>query len=330
MRDDGAAAPKLPVFEDLRAAERRLDGVVARTPLLSSPTLDRATGARVLIKAECLQRTGSFKLRGAYNRLAALPEAERARGVVAFSSGNHAQGVAEAARLFGVPAAIVMPADAPKSKAAGVTARGARIVTHDRDTEDREAIAAKIAAETGAHLTPSYDHPDVIAGQGTTGLEIAEDAPEPFDALVCPVSGGGLMAGIGLAFETLSPATRLYTAEPAGFDDTRRSLLAGAVRANVSMSGSICDALMARRPGALTFPINKRLLSGGVAVSDAEALAAMAFAFRHLKLVLEPGGAAALAAVLLGKLDFRGARVCVVATGGNVDAGLFARALHLQ
>lgn len=319
-----------PTFDDVRAAARRIAGAALRTPLLSSPTLDACTGGRVLIKAECLQRTGSFKIRGAFNRLAALSEGERRRGVVAFSSGNHAQGVAEAARLHGVPATIVMPADAPAVKFAGVTARGAKVRPYDRVTESREAIAAAIAAETGGHLTPAFDHGDVIAGQGTVGLEMIEDAARMdarFDLVLAPMSGGGLLGGIALAFEALSPETELWGVEPEGFDDHRRSLLAGQRVGNAKLSGSICDALLAPEPGLITFAINARRLKGAVTATDEEALAAMRFAFRWLKLVLEPGGAVALAAALLGKLDLRGRTVGVVASGGNVDPALFARAI---
>jgi len=327
-RDDANAAP--PTFEDVASAARQISGVAVRTPILTSPVLDAVTGARVLIKSECLQRTGSFKFRGAYNRLSRIPEAARGPGVVAASSGNHAQGVAEAARLLGMPATIVMPTDAPRSKVAGVRERGAKVVEYDRVSEDRFAIMNEIAARTGAHLTPPYDHPHIIAGQGTVGLELAEQARDlgaELDALFCNVGGGGLMAGVALAFEEMSPATQLYAVEPAGFDDTRRSLLAGTRVSNAKPSGSIMDALLPMTPGEMTFAINQRLLAGGVVVTDDEAMATVNFAFRRLKLVLEPGGAASLAAVLLGKKDLRGKTVGVVVTGGNIDAALFARAI---
>lgn len=321
-----------PVFEDVADAAERIENVAVRTPLLRSHVLDAATGARVFLKPECLQRTGSFKIRGAYSCLSNLSEDERARGAVAFSSGNHAQGVAEAARLLGMSATIVMPSDAPAVKCAGVTSRGAHIRYYDRFTESREEIAREIAEETGAVLVPSYDHRDIIAGQGTVGLEIAEDMEalgEATDALICCVGGGGLIGGISLAFGELSAATTIYAAEPAGFDDHRRSVALGRRVRNAASGGSICDALLAEEPGAMTFEINKDSLEGGLVATDAEALAAVAFAFRRLKLVLEPGGAVALAALLAGRVDLRGQTVVVVLTGGNVDPPVLARALKL-
>ena len=320
----------LPSFADVEDAARQLEGVVAQTPLISNEALDQATGGRVLVKAECLQRTGSFKIRGAYNRLSRLTEAERKTGVVAFSSGNHAQGVGLGARLLGVPAVIVMPADAPRTKMEATRGYGAEVVTYDRFTQSREAIARDIAAERGAVVVPSYDDPHIIAGQGTAGLEAARQLTAlgaEADVLLAPASGGGLIAGIGLAFEALSPGTGLYAVEPAGFEDHRLSLQAGTPTPNAQDRMSLCDALLAAEPGALTFAINRRLLSGALAVSDEEAMAAMAFAFRHLKIVLEPGGAVALAAVLSGKLDIAGKTALVVASGGNVDAEVFGRAL---
>jgi threonine dehydratase len=327
---DGAGV--LPTAADVAAAARRLEGVAVKTPILTSRVLDAATGARVLIKAESLQRTGSFKIRGAYNRLAQIPDAERGRGVAAASSGNHAQGVAEAARLLKIRATIVMPADTPAAKLQGVRERGAAIRFYDRASEDRAAVAAALVEQTGAHAAPPFDHPHTIAGQGTVGRELllqARGLGHELDAVLCPVSGGGLIAGISLALERDSPQTRIYAVEPAGFEDTRLSLLAGRRVRNAAKAGSVCDALLAEEPGAITFEINRRRLSGGIAVSDAEALAAVGFAFRRLKLVLEPSGAAALAAALLGKLDLRGKTVGVVATGGNVDPSTFARALGL-
>ena len=320
----------LPSFADIEAAAARLAGVVVRTPLVRSDALDEAAGGPVWVKAECLQRTGSFKMRGAYNRLAQLTAAERPRGVVAFSSGNHAQGVAAAARMLGVPAVIVMPSDAPRMKVEATRGFGAEIVLYDRFTESREAIAARIGQERGAVVVPSYDDPDVIAGQGTVGLEAASQLREAgvsAQVLICPASGGGLIAGVALAFEALSPDTRLYTAEPAGYDDHRLSLEAGARIALKPSGPSLCDALLAPQPGELTFAINRTRLSGGYAVTDAEALAAMAFAFRHLKIVLEPGGAAALAAVLSGRAQLDGRTALIVASGGNVDAEVYAQAL---
>ena len=320
----------LPTFADVGDAARRLEGVAIETPLLTSEALDQAGGGRVLVKAECLQRTGSFKIRGAFNRLSRLTDVEREAGVVAFSSGNHAQGVALAARRLRVPALIVMPSDAPRMKIEATRALGAEIVLYDRFTQSREAIARDIAGERGAVVVPSYDDPHIIAGQGTAGLEAVRQLAamgETADVLLAPASGGGLIAGIGLAFEALSPATRLYAVEPAGFEDHRLSLEAGTPTPNGQDRQSLCDALLAAQPGELTFAINRRRLSGALAVTDAQALAAMAFAFRHLKLVLEPGGAVALAAVLSGKIDLAGKTAVVVASGGNVDAEVFSRAI---
>jgi threonine dehydratase len=319
-----------PSFEDVRQAQARLAGVAVRTPLLTVPALDEACGGRVFVKAEPLQRTGSFKFRGAYNRISRLTAEERTRGVVAFSSGNHAQGVAAAAQLVGCPAVIVMPADAPRLKIEATRGYGAEVVTYDRYSESREAIAARIAAERGAVTVKPFDDPFIIAGQGTAGLEAHEqlsDAGATADVLLCPASGGGLIAGVSLAFEAVSPATRVFAVEPEGFDDTARSLAAGE-RMSVPQDGrTLCDALMTPTPGELTFAVNRRTLTGGLVVSDAEALAAMAFAFRHLKVVIEPGGAVALAAVLSGKLPLEGRTAVVIASGGNVDPEVFVRAI---
>lgn len=321
----------LPTFADVQAAAERLAGTAVRTPLLESSLLNERAGCRLLVKAEPLQKTGSFKFRGAYNALAALPSDQRARGVVAFSSGNHGQAVAAAARLFGVPATIVMPADAPAIKIAATRAQGAQVVTYDRWTESREAIGARIAEETGATLVKPYDEPLVIAGQGTMGLEVVEQAREAgverLDRVIVPVSGGGMVAGIALALEETSPGTRVASAEPAGFEDLQRSLAAGTRVSNEPGGRTLCDALMAPMPGEITFPIAHRLLDGGHAVTDAEAKAAMAVAFHMLKLVVEPGGAVALAAVLSGKADCAGQTVAVVCSGGNVDPAVYAEAL---
>jgi threonine dehydratase len=320
----------LPTFADVRAAASRLAGVVRQTPLAGDTALDGLTCGRVLLKLEPLQHTGSFKVRGAYNRLVQLSPAERRAGVVAFSSGNHAQGVAWAARRLGVAATIVMPADAPRTKIDNTRSLGAQVVLYDRERESREDIAGRLANERGATLVPSFDDPHIIAGQGTLGLELMTQAAAmgaiPDDVLVC-CSGGGLVSGCALAIKDLSPATRVYTAEPAAFDDARRSLEAGEHVRNPPGARSICDALQAPSPGVMTFPLMRRLLSGGLAVSDEEVLAAMAWAFRELKLVVEPGGAVALAAALSGKLDMRGRTVAVVLSGGNVDTDLYCRAL---
>lgn len=323
-------SPTLPEFGDVEAARARLAGFAVATPLLESPAVNARLGGRLLVKAECLQRTGSFKFRGAYNALAALPAAQRRAGVVAYSSGNHAQGVAAAARLLGMPATIVMPADAPAIKVTNTKFHGAEIVFYDRYTESREAIARRIAEERGAVLLPPFDDPCVIAGQGTIGIELAAQAQAlgaTLDAVIAPCSGGGLIGGIALALASASPSTACFAAEPAGFDDLARSLVAGARVQNETGVRSICDALLAPTPGVLTFALARRFLGGSLVVDDAEVMAAMAVAFAEFKLVAEPGGAAALAAVLAGRLAVAGRTVAVVLSGGNVDAELFARAL---
>ncbi len=318
----------LPTVADVDEAARRLAGVALHTPLLSSAALDAMTGGRVFLKAETLQRTGSFKFRGAYNKLAALPAEQRAGGVVAFSSGNHAQGVAAAARLLGMPCVIVMPSDAPRAKRERTAALGAEVVLYDRLRDDREAIAGSIAKERGATLVPPYDDALIIAGQGTAGREIVEDLAalglKP-DIVVVTASGGGLTAGIALAVKARVPSATLYTAEPAGFDDHARSFKSGRREQNAALTGTICDALMARTPGKLTFAINRSLVGAGVAASDDEVAAAVAFAFAELKLVVEPGGAVALAALMTGKIDVRGKVAVAILSGGNVDPELFSR-----
>ncbi|MCX5519658.1 threonine/serine dehydratase [Kaistia defluvii] len=319
-----------PTIDDIRMAAKRIAAEAVRTPLLSSTALDEITGGRVYLKCESLQRTGSFKFRGAYNAVASLSEAERAHGVVASSSGNHAQGIAEAARLFGVPATIVMPHDAPSSKRDGTRRRGASIVDYNRATDDRDALTASIVAETGAELIHPYNDGRVIAGQGTIGLEIVEDLArrgEQADIVMVPCGGGGMSAGISLAIAAESPGTQVYLAEPEGFDDYARSLASGSVQRNARTNGSICDALMARQPGAIGFAINRATGAHAVSISDAEALAAVAFAFRTLKLVVEPGGAAALAGLLSGRIDARGKTVAILLSGGNIDPDVLERAL---
>lgn len=317
-----------PTFGDIETAAKRLHGVAVRTPLINSPSLDDLLGAHVFLKAETLQRMGAFKFRGAYNKCSSIPEENRAAGVVAYSSGNHAQGVAAAAKLLGMPAVIVMPADAPRPKRERTAALGAEVVLYDRDTEDRAAIAKKIMHERGATLVPPFDDPFVIAGQGTAGLEIIDDLTrlglKP-DLAVIGASGGGLAAGISLAMKTLVPETEFYTAEPEGFDDTLRSFRSGRRETNPRMSGTICDSLMTERPGELTFPITSKLIGQGVAVSDADVGKAVAYAFHELKLVVEPGGAIGLAALLAGKLDVRGKVVVGILSGGNIDPELFCR-----
>jgi threonine dehydratase len=322
---------RIPDFDDVKAAAKRLAGHARVTPLLADTPLDRLTGGRILLKLETLQHTGSFKFRGAWNRLAQLDDGARAAGVVAFSSGNHAQGVAEAARRLGIRATIVMPSDAPRVKMQNTRDMGAEVVAYDRVHESREQIAARIAAERGATLVPSFDDPDVIAGQGTVGLEIAGQAGDlglTLDDVVVCCSGGGLTAGIAIALQKLAPHANLWTAEPQAYDDHRRSLETGRRQRNEpGAPASICDALLAPMPGELTFAINQPLLRGGLAVSDDEVRRAIAFAARTLKLVVEPGGAVALACVMSGKLDVRDRTVAVTVSGGNVDDALLARIL---
>jgi threonine dehydratase len=320
----------LPTIDDVRAAAARIAGHAVVTPLLSNALLDEMTGARVLLKAENLQRTGSFKFRGAYNAIAAMPHAVRQAGIVAVSSGNHAQGVAEAARLFGAASTIVMPADAPASKRARTVRSGGRIVAYDRAREDRDAVAARHIAEHGGALVHPYDDAHVIAGQGTIGLEAAEQcaglglAP---DQVLVPCGGGGLSSGVGLALRAAYPDLVLTLVEPEGFDDYRRSLAEGRPVSNAASAGSVCDALLAPSPGAIGFALNTANHARALSVSDAEALAAVAFAFRELKLAVEPGGAAGLAALLAGKTNVRGTVVVVVLSGGNIDPPVLARAL---
>ena len=313
---------------DIDTAARVLAPYAVRTPLLSSPALDERLGAKVFFKPEMLQRTGSFKFRGAFNKLSSIPQAARGGGVVAFSSGNHAQGVAAAARILGMRATIVMPADAPASKRERTKGYGAEVVLYDRDREDREAIARDIAGQRDATLVPPYDDPKIIAGQGTVGREIAEDlaaANSSPDIVIAPASGGGLVAGIATAVKARFPQAAVMCAEPEGFDDHARSLRAGHREAHDAKGRTICDALMALMPGEITFAINGRLLTQGVVASDAEVGAAMAFAFRELRLVVEPGGVVALAALLAGRIEARGKTIVIVLSGGNVDADLFAK-----
>lgn len=322
--------PLPPTFADIDSAAERLSGYAVETPLLESAALNARAGGRVLIKPENLQRTGTFKFRGAFNCMSRLsPDALR-RGVAAYSSGNHAQGVPAAGAILGAPTVIVMPSDSPTVKVEGARRLGAEVVFYDRWTERREEIGARLAADRGMTLVPPYEHPDVIAGQGTAGLEMARQAQalnvEMEAVLVC-TGGGGLTAGVALALETLSPSTAVFSVEPEGFDDTRRSLEAGERVSNDPAARSICDALLAPEPGRLTFSINRRLLRGGLVVSDAEVVEAMRYAFSALKLVLEPGGAVTLAAVLCGKLPTAGRTVGIVCSGGNVDPELFARVL---
>lgn len=320
-----------PDYGDVTAAAERLRGHALLTPLLESPQLNERLGGRLLVKPEMLQRTGSFKFRGAYNRLSRIDEAERDRGVVAYSSGNHAQGVAAAARLLGMPAAIVMPRDAPETKIAGTRAHSGEVIFYDRLTESREEIGERLADERGATLVRPYDDPYVVAGQGTVGLEVARQAQEVgahLDAVLIPCGGGGLSSGSALALAEECPTAEIYIVEPARYDDTVRSLAAGERLSNEAAAPSICDALMMPMPGEMTFALNSRLLAGGLVVDDDAAMAAMAAAYSHLKVVAEPSGALALAAVLSGAFKIEGKTVAVVCSGGNVDAEMFLSALE--
>ena len=318
----------IPSVADIDAAAKQLASVAVRTPLINAPALDDRLGARVFLKAETLQRTGSFKFRGAYNKISSIPVERWAAGVVAYSSGNHAQGVAAAAKLLGLGATIVMPSDAPHLKRERTAALGAEIVLYDRDKEDRAAIAKKIVNERGATLVPPYDDPMIIAGQGTIGREIVEDLDrlgvKP-ETVAVGASGGGLAAGISLYVKARVPSAKFYTVEPEGFDDTLRSFKSGQREHNERMKGTICDALMTNTPGELTFPINRELIGEGLIASDIEVAAAVRYAFNELKLVVEPGGAIGLAALLAGKLDVKGKVVVGVLSGGNVDAELFSK-----
>jgi threonine dehydratase len=317
-----ALAQSEVTFADVRAAARRLAGVAHRTPVVTSRTLDARTGATAFLKCENLQRMGAFKFRGAYNRIAQLTPAERASGVVAFSSGNHAQGVALAAQILGVPAAIVMPSDAPAAKIAATREYGAEVISYDRQTMNRGAIAAGLAAERGATLVPPYDDPAIVAGQGTVALELLEDVPDLDVLLVC-TGGGGLLAGCALAATELQPSIAIYGVEPEAGDDFAQSF-ARNERVEIAVPQTIADGQQTTSPGELTFPIVKRLCAGILTVSDDELREAMRFAFERLKLVMEPSGASALAALLFRDGDFAMKRVGVIVSGGNVDAARYA------
>ncbi|MEZ5872204.1 MAG: threonine/serine dehydratase [Nitratireductor sp.] len=320
----------IPTIDDVSKAADVLAGKAVRTPLLNAPIVDAELGFRLFIKAENLQRTGSFKFRGAYNALSAIPDSAKAGGVVACSSGNHAQGVAEAARILGLKATIVMPSDAPATKIGRTRRSGATVVLYDRATEDRDAISAEICAAEGATFVHPFDNPLVVAGQGTCGLEIAQDLEladvAPDHVLVC-TGGGGLTAGVALAIRASFANAGIHSCEPVGFDDYRRSLEAGKRVSNPAATGSVCDAILTPSPGEISFAINSRLLGRGFAVTDEQAFAAMRFAFNEFKCVGEPGGSVSLAAALANKADFAGKTVVCVISGGNVDAGMFARIL---
>ena len=312
-------------LSDVQAAARRLDGVANRTPVVRSRTLDGLVGAEAHVKAECFQRGGAFKFRGAYNKIASLPEANLRNGVVAYSSGNHAQAVAIAARLLGTTATILMPEDAPPAKVDATRGYGAEIVRYDRWTERREEIGERLAAERGLELVRPYDDPLVMAGQGTTALELLDEAPE-LDVLVVPVGGGGLIAGCATAAKALRPSIVVVGVEPAAGDDTRRSLAAGK-RVRIDVPRTIADGLQSDEPGELTFEVNRRLVDGIVTVTDAEILDAMAFLFDRMKVVTEPSGAVGVAALIAGRIDAGGGRVGVVVSGGNVGVARFAELL---
>jgi threonine dehydratase len=321
----------LPTLADIEDAAKLLDGVAVRTPLLRNEQLDAIIGAPVWIKPENLQRTGSFKMRGAWNRISRIPDADRKRGIVAFSSGNHAQGVAESAKILGLHATIVMPADAPKAKIEAARGRGAEVRLYDRINESREVIAAEIAERTNATTVRPFDDGWIMAGQGTAGLEAFNDAKAKgvsFTSLICNASGGGLIAGVATAFEALSPSTEVWAAEPAGHDDLIRSLAAGKILPNEPGTRSIADALLTPEPGVLPWKVHQRRIKGGFAATDEQLLDAMSLAFNHLKLVVEPGGATSLAVLLNNRKHFatRGP-VLVVLSGGNVDAEMFTRAI---
>lgn len=321
---------KPPEYSDILEASQRLEGKAVRTQLMRSDVLDELSGGRVFLKPECLQRTGSFKFRGAWNFISRLSKENNAGGVVAYSSGNHAQGVAAAARIMGLPALIVMPQDAPAIKKRNTMALGAEVVTYDRFTENREEIGGAIAAQRKAELVPPYEHPWIIAGQGTAGLELVQDlealGERPDAVLVC-TGGGGLTAGIALAVRELVPGAQVFACEPVGYDDYGRSLAAGARVGNAAGPMSICDAIVTPMPGELTFAVNQPRVAGGLAVSDDEVREAVRFAFETLKLVVEPGGAVALAAILAGKLDCCGKTVAATLSGGNADASVMSQIL---
>ncbi|MGI9402815.1 MAG: threonine ammonia-lyase [Rhizobiaceae bacterium] len=323
----------VPSINEIRAAAARIAGKAIITPLLPNDILSEETGTNAFVKAECLQNTGSFKFRGGYNSVAALPEEKRKLGVVACSSGNHGQGVAEAARLLGCKATIVMPADAPALKAARVRRSGADIIPYDRATEDRDEIAREFSGKTGATLIHPYEHPDVVAGQGTCGLEMAQQFEEmeitPDRILVC-CGGGGLTAGVALAIHNSFPEAKVCTVEPEGFDDYRRSLDAGKRLGNKSTTGSYCDALLSPEPGELSFTINKSHVAESLAVTDSQAFDAVRFAYEELKLVLEPSGAVSLAALIDNASVWKGETIACVLSGGNVDPDLYSQILRKE
>ncbi|WP_020593372.1 threonine ammonia-lyase [Kiloniella laminariae] len=320
----------LPGFSDVLEASERLKGKAVRTPLLENAELNRITGGRILIKPEVLQHTGSFKFRGAYNFISQLDETAQKSGLVAYSSGNHAQGVAYSAQLFGIKSTIIMPKDAPQIKIDNTRAFGAEVILYDRFRDSREDIGNKVLQETGAIFVPPYDHRNIIAGQGTCGLEIAQQVAEldlELDAAIVCCGGGGFVSGVGLALNELSPFTKIYSAEPENFDDMAKSLTAARRIENSPEARSICDAILTPTPGKLTFQLSLGFLDRGLCVSDMEVRAAMTYAFRTLKLVVEPGGAVALASVLSNKLETKGKTIALTLSGGNVDTETFKKLL---
>ncbi len=331
MAETNEPVGRLPTFADVEAAAKRLATIVTRTPVLESQIVNELLGCRILIKAECLQRTGSFKVRGAYNKIAQIPDEIRKRGVVAYSSGNHAQGVARAAKLLGIPARIVMPADAPKVKMDNTRRDGAIVVPYERKNANRVAISEGLVAETGGTMVPPYNDPDIMAGQGTLGLEFAEQVKAmgtQLDMLLGPCSGGGMIGGCALAFRGLSPETQIYCVEPEGYDDMARSLKAGSRVELTTSPGSICDGLLVEAPGTITFEVLKTHLAGGFVVSDAMVEKAVKLAFDEYKAVIEPSGAIGLAAIMAEPETFKGRTIGIIATGGNVDADAFSRMIR--
>ena len=322
---------RLPTYDDVVAAADRIGALAVRTPLIEHPALNERTGGRILLKAETMQRVGSFKFRGAYNAISRVDRTQYPGGVVACSSGNHAQGVAAAATLCGLKSLVVMPKDAPDMKVSRTRAFGAEVQFYDRNTEDRDAIAIALCKERQAAFIPPFDHPDVITGQGTVGLELmaqAEALHAKLDTVLCGCSGGGIVTGIALAVKHADPTVDVMCVEPEGFDDLKRSLASGTRERNAKTSGSICDALLAPSPGNITLPLALANLSGGLVVSDDEVRAAIRYAFEELKLVVEPGGAVSLAAILTGKLPTAGRTIAAVLTGGSIDPAHFAAIIN--
>ncbi|MCL4170829.1 UNVERIFIED_CONTAM: hypothetical protein GTU68_002067 [Idotea baltica] len=322
----------MPTYDDVVSAAEKISGLAVKTPLLKCEDLSEKLSAEIYIKAECLQRVGAFKFRGAYNRLCRLSDDEKKRGVVAFSSGNHAQGVAASAKILGINATIVMPEDSPQMKLENTRNYGAEVVTYDRDKESREELAAKIAEEKGSIVVPSFEDFYIISGQGTVGLEAIEQGSDidiDFDIFMTPVGGGGLISGCCLAVKKISPETEIYGVEPNEFNDVQRSIVNGKIEQNEKMSGSICDAILTPNPGEMTLELMSNNLAGVLTVSDEEVLRAMKYAWEKLKLVVEPGACVALAAILHGKINVEGKKICLVLSGGNVDEENFIKALSL-